>query len=228
MISELYVAILALVAGLITYFFLSKLIEKIPYNLMLSWKRQIEEEENSCIDINKFKVSFTLKIALSFVSIFIVAFVSVVSESDMKYLVFCFYFMVLVLILGINIKHQLLPDIIVIPMIWIGLIYHSFVGENVELFIYGAVVGYFIPFTINLGFKVVSGKEALGYGDYKMFSVLGAWFGIYMLPSLAILFFSFAMLNSIFGLFERSNLFSGTGSLYLIVSLYVFFLGPIL
>ena len=85
---------------------------------------------------------------------------------------------------------QLIPDSIVLPLMWIGLamsLYHPVVGAE-TLFvaphdaIVGAIAGYLSLWCIYWLFKLVTGKEGMGYGDFKLLAALGAWLGWQQLP----------------------------------------------
>ena len=85
---------------------------------------------------------------------------------------------------------QLIPDSIVLPLMWIGLamsLYHPVVGAE-TLFvaphdaIVGAIAGYLSLWSIYWLFKLVTGKEGMGYGDFKLLAALGAWLGWQQLP----------------------------------------------
>ncbi len=73
----------------------------------------------------------------------------------------------------------LLPDDITLPLLWAGLIGSSLHWTSVPLFtaLWGAVAGYLSLWSIYWIFKLVTGKEGMGYGDFKLFAALGAWFG---------------------------------------------------
>ncbi len=91
----------------------------------------------------------------------------------------------------IDIDHQLLPDCITLPMLWLGLVLSCFgVFTNAVDAIAGAVLGYGILWSIYHLFRLVTGKEGMGYGDFKLLAALGAWFGWQLIP-LTILLSSF-------------------------------------
>jgi len=73
----------------------------------------------------------------------------------------------------------LLPDAIVLPVLWLGLIGASmrWTGIALESALWGAVAGYLVLWSIYWAFKLVTGKEGMGYGDFKLLACLGAWFG---------------------------------------------------
>ena len=88
----------------------------------------------------------------------------------------------------IDFDTQLLPDSITLPLLWLGLIVNYF-GQLVpftEAF-WGAVVGYLALWSVYWLFKLVTGKEGMGYGDFKLLAALGAWLGWTLLPAIILL-----------------------------------------
>lgn len=83
----------------------------------------------------------------------------------------------------IDAEHQLLPDVLVMPLMWLGLVLNSF-GLFVSLHdaFWGAVAGYMALWTVFWLFKLVTGKDGIGYGDFKLLAMLGAWGGWQILP----------------------------------------------
>ncbi|HZJ92176.1 MAG TPA: A24 family peptidase [Thiopseudomonas sp.] len=83
----------------------------------------------------------------------------------------------------IDADHQILPDVLVLPLLWLGLILNSF-GMFVSLTdaFWGAVIGYMSLWSIFWLFKAVTGKDGMGYGDFKLLALLGAWGGWQILP----------------------------------------------
>lgn len=78
---------------------------------------------------------------------------------------------------------QLLPDSIVLPLLWLGLILNSFaLLTDLNAALWGAVVGYLSLWLVFWAFKLVTGKEGMGYGDFKLLAMLGAWGGWQILP----------------------------------------------
>lgn len=95
---------------------------------------------------------------------------------------------VLVALTFIDIDHQLLPDVMVLPFLWIGLLV-NLNGTFVDLpsAIIGAVAGYLTLWTVFQLFKLVTGKEGMGYGDFKLLALFGAWLGWKLLPLIILL-----------------------------------------
>ncbi|MBU0808687.1 MAG: A24 family peptidase [Gammaproteobacteria bacterium] len=83
----------------------------------------------------------------------------------------------------IDADHQLLPDALVLPLLWLGLIANSFgVFTSLEDALWGAIAGYLSLWSVYWLFKLVTGKEGMGYGDFKLLAMLGAWGGWQVLP----------------------------------------------
>ena len=94
----------------------------------------------------------------------------------------------LVALTMIDFDTQLLPDFITLPLLWLGLVVNYFaqlVPFN-DAF-WGAVVGYLTLWSVYWLFKLVTGKEGMGYGDFKLLAALGAWLGWTLLPAVILL-----------------------------------------
>lgn len=88
----------------------------------------------------------------------------------------------------IDIDKMILPDQITLPLVWLGLILGlNDVFVSIDQAVIGAVVGYMSLWSIFWIFKLVTGKEGMGYGDFKLFAVFGAWFGWQLLPLLILM-----------------------------------------
>ena len=88
----------------------------------------------------------------------------------------------------IDIDTQLLPDNITLPLMWLGLIVNYFGAyTSLEDALWGAIVGYLAIWSVFWLFKIVTGKEGMGYGDFKLLAALGAWMGWQVLPQIIIL-----------------------------------------
>ena len=83
---------------------------------------------------------------------------------------------------------QLLPDVITIPLIWAGLLFSlGYVFVSPEVSIIGAIAGYLSLWSVYYLFKLATGKEGMGFGDFKLLSALGAWLGWELLPVIILL-----------------------------------------
>ena len=78
----------------------------------------------------------------------------------------------------IDVDHQLLPDALVLPLLWLGLGLNA-VGlfTSLEDALWGAMAGYLSLWSVYWAFKLLTGKEGMGHGDFKLFAALGTWFG---------------------------------------------------
>jgi leader peptidase (prepilin peptidase) / N-methyltransferase len=101
----------------------------------------------------------------------------------------------LVALTGIDIDHQLLPDGITLPLMWAGLLAALIVGPiagspipvSARDALIGAMSGYVSLWLVFHAFRLITGKEGMGYGDFKLFAALGAWLGWKLLPLVILL-----------------------------------------
>ncbi|MDR3416694.1 MAG: A24 family peptidase [Nevskia sp.] len=88
----------------------------------------------------------------------------------------------------IDLREQLLPDDITQPLLWIGLLLSCFgVFVKPVASIAGAAVGYLSLWSVYHLYRLLTGKEGMGYGDFKLLGALGAWFGVAALPMIILL-----------------------------------------
>ena len=90
----------------------------------------------------------------------------------------------LLVLVFIDIDHMLLPDDITLPLIWSGLLIALLKAGPITLSdaVVGAILGYLILWMVYWGFKLATGKEGMGFGDFKLLAALGAWLGWQALP----------------------------------------------
>ena len=92
-------------------------------------------------------------------------------------LIFTWSLLVLTLI---DFDHQLLPDDITIPLLWLGLLVNALdlgFGVSLDDAVIGAIAGYLVLWAFYWVFKLTTNKEGMGYGDFKLLAALGAWMG---------------------------------------------------
>ena len=83
----------------------------------------------------------------------------------------------------IDFNTQLLPDSITLPLLWGGLLFNlSGTFTDLHSAVVGAIAGYLSLWSVYWAFKLATGKEGMGYGDFKLLAALGAWLGWQMLP----------------------------------------------
>lgn len=99
-----------------------------------------------------------------------------------------FFVFALVALTFIDFDTQLLPDDITIPLLWLGLLFNLMGGlTDIKSALIGAMAGYLILWSIYWAFKIITGKEGMGYGDFKLLAAIGAWFGWQILPAVILL-----------------------------------------
>jgi len=88
----------------------------------------------------------------------------------------------------IDIDHQLLPDQITLPFLWLGLLVNIFgLYTDLTASVIGAMIGYLSLWSVYWFFKLATGKEGMGFGDFKLVALLGAWLGWQQLPLIILL-----------------------------------------
>lgn len=101
----------------------------------------------------------------------------------------------LIALAGIDVDHQLLPDDITLPLLWGGLVAAVILGKSAAVAlpvgprdaIIGAAAGYLSLWSVFHVFRLITGKDGMGYGDFKLFAALGAWLGWQLLPLVILL-----------------------------------------
>jgi leader peptidase (prepilin peptidase) / N-methyltransferase len=104
----------------------------------------------------------------------------------------------LIALIFIDIDHQLLPDSITLPVLWLGLllsVFNLFTDSHDSIL--GAIAGYLILWGVYKAFKWLTGKEGMGYGDFKLLALFGAWLGWQALP---LIIFLSSLVGSIIGI----------------------------
>ncbi len=90
----------------------------------------------------------------------------------------------------IDLDHQILPDVITLPLLWAGIAFTLLAPTtftDLRSSVIGAIAGYLSLWSVYHLFRLVTGKEGMGYGDFKLFAALGAWLGWQMLPVIILL-----------------------------------------
>ena len=100
----------------------------------------------------------------------------------------CVLLWTLVALTFIDFDSQLLPDNLTLPLLWAGLLANMFdLFVPLKTAVIGAVAGYLSLWVVYWLFKLIRGKEGMGYGDFKLLAALGAWLGWQMLPLIVLL-----------------------------------------
>ncbi len=94
----------------------------------------------------------------------------------------------LIVLTFIDFDTQLLPDDITLPLLWLGLLFNLNFGlTDLKSAVIGAMAGYLVLWSVFWLFKLIRGKEGMGYGDFKLLAAIGAWFGWKLLPAVILL-----------------------------------------
>ncbi|MEM7209276.1 MAG: A24 family peptidase [Pseudomonadota bacterium] len=94
----------------------------------------------------------------------------------------------LIALSGIDLNTKLLPDDITLPLIWLGLACNMFgLITDLHSAVLGAMAGYLILWLVYQAFRITTGKEGMGYGDFKLLAAIGAWLGWQHLPMVILL-----------------------------------------
>jgi leader peptidase (prepilin peptidase)/N-methyltransferase len=115
----------------------------------------------------------------------VIAYYFGVTEQALLYLLLTY---ALITLIFIDIDHMLLPDQITLPLLWLVLL-ASVMGLTIDpaQAIIGAVTGYLVFWTVYWAFKLLTGKEGMGYGDFKLMAVFGALLGWQALPMIVLM-----------------------------------------
>ncbi|WP_156355006.1 prepilin peptidase [Pseudomonas endophytica] len=98
----------------------------------------------------------------------------------------------------IDLKHQIVPDVLVLPLLWLGLLLNTAnTFTSLTQAVWGAALGYLCLWCIFWLFKLFTGKDGMGYGDFKLLALFGAWGGMAVLPLTIVLS---SLLGAIVGL----------------------------
>jgi len=99
--------------------------------------------------------------------------------------IFAYFLIALALI---DVDTQLLPDDLTLPLLWIGLLVNTQgIFCSLESAVLGAALGYMALWMVYWIFKLITGKEGMGYGDFKLLAALGAWCGWAALPAIILI-----------------------------------------
>ena len=99
-----------------------------------------------------------------------------------------FFTWVLIALTLIDIKKQLLPDSMTLPLLWAGIFFSFFeLFTDLKSSVIGAMAGYLILWTVYQLFRLLTKKEGMGFGDFKLLAALGAWVGISYLPQIILI-----------------------------------------
>lgn len=182
----------AIGVGIFVWQFVVPMIAKIPFSLKKEWRNEYMEYAESHVegdDLSEADIPQRFKVAI-FIAAVLISLVLLqlrgISESTVALV---FYAQGSLLLAAINWRTSLLPDKLVLPLLWAGLLFNASHGNAVDQ-VYGAALGFAVPWAIYWAFKLGTGKEMMGYGDMKTFAMAGAWLGVAAMPTVFISFFA--------------------------------------
>jgi len=113
---------------------------------------------------------------------------------------------ILIAIFVIDYEHQLILDNLSLPLLWLGLLFNSqtLFATPIDA-IWGAAIGYLLLWIVFHAFKLITGKEGMGYGDFKLLAALGAWFGFIALPQIILIAAVTSILLGVIGMVLKTR-----------------------
>ncbi|MDP6376804.1 MAG: A24 family peptidase [Pseudomonadales bacterium] len=116
------------------------------------------------------------------------------------------YTCILVALAYIDYDTQYLPDQLTLGLLWLGLLVNLTVGFTpLHDAVIGALAGYLCLWTLYWAFKIITGKEGMGYGDFKLLAAIGAWLGWQVLPGVLLLAAATGLVYALFGIFLKDR-----------------------
>ncbi len=178
--------------GVLVWFAVTPLVASIPYRLEKGWEQELAELAHAQADGKNLQLQplsrrhQAILCAAATVMGMLVVHMRGFSNTTAVLLA---YLLGSLLLAAINWRTTMLPDRIVLPLLWAGLLFNAWSGRGAAP-IYGATVGFCVPWLINWVLKRKSGGDAIGYGDMKTFGMAGAWFGLAAMPTVFVTFFA--------------------------------------
>lgn len=118
----------------------------------------------------------------------------------------CIFLLMLLALSGIDWEKRLLPDQLTLPLLWIGLIFNALGGfVPLSQAVIGAVVGYGILWGLYMGHRLITGREGMGFGDFKLTAAFGAWLGWQAIPLILFIAAMIGLIGALFTLRVRGN-----------------------
>ena len=173
----------AIACAIVAVLVIIPLARRIPLKLMEDWQGEIfaNTQVKMPVDSQQFSLAQPEKAIIFLAAAFTGLIVVLYCGTSVAALALCVFFLALILLAAINLKHQLLPNIIVFPILWLGLLYHAVVDDS-STYIFAVCIAYGLPFLLMQLYWLITRKQGLGDGDLKCFAMTAAWFGLKGLP----------------------------------------------
>lgn len=173
--------------GLLAGYAIRIIAYRLPAALAIEWISQAKDilkEDSGISDLSEVKRDTTPEKSLIFVGTSILTVLTFhrfgLAMESVMLLIFTWGALILALI---DTRHHLLPDTIIYPMIWIGLISNNFnLFSTLSDALWGVVCGYAVLWIVLSLYKIATKQDGVGHGDLKMLAMLGAWTGWQLLP----------------------------------------------
>lgn len=124
--------------------------------------------------------------------------VAILYPPSLQALAWMFFCAMLLALAVIDLETYLLPDDLTLSLLWAGLLFHFYFGQlPLESAVLGAAFGYLLLWVVFHAFKLLTKKEGMGYGDFKLLAAIGAWLGV---ESISSVLFVAAIIGLVFGL----------------------------
>ncbi len=220
--TPLNLIVLFTVAGALgSFLVLMPLARLIPLSMTKEWHdAMIDEGHQPAQPLVETDFNFSVgqKLGFSLLGGLIAYMTASIYPSPVDALALCGYLLGVLLLVAINLKHQLLPDQIVLTLLWLGLL-RAAGCEHLAAHVLGAAACYAGPFLVLGLVKLVTGKQILGGGDLKALAMAGAWFGITKLPLIFIVFIGTVILMMVIEAILKRKSPLGTGWAHLLTSM---------
>jgi leader peptidase (prepilin peptidase) / N-methyltransferase len=169
--------------GLFGAFVLAPLASVIPYKLKVDWRREFIPHGTPLPPLHPddFVLPESWQLAMGVAGALTTYAAVLLFGTSLRAMAVAFYFLGVVLIATIDLKHRVLPEALVLPLLWAGLLYAAIEGALADK-VLGAAAGYAMPCLLFHAVKLATGRGFMGHGDCRMFAASGAWVGLAGLP----------------------------------------------
>jgi len=185
----------ALGGGAFAAFALLPWIRRIPLDMHRAWASEYQNYQPFLRDTSELDISKASRFAIVIGAALICLGLALVRGTSLDTAMLCMLLLGWILLTAINVRHELLPDRIVLALLWLGLLYRASTGSASDN-VLGAVSGYLAPWLVMVVVRAKMGGDILGLGDLKAFAVAGAWFGWTALPTVYAVFVAASLLTA--------------------------------
>ena len=201
----MYISAMA-VAGMLVGWVAAKLVDWITKSTKAS---EVNDQYPNTLSADRSKTVMLACARWPIMSAIVVAFILCgwTYEPGWKLVLATVFCSVLVVLAFIDVRTRLLPDIITLPFMWLGLLINTFgIWTSAGAAIWGAATGYLLLWAVHHGFRLVTGKNGMGYGDFKLLAAVGAWLGIHAIPTVVLVASMFGITIAVaMSLFNRNS-----------------------